>query len=340
MKTYTLIKNGKASEAFELQEKPTPSPAAGEVLIESEGFGLNFADVMARLGMYRDCPPLPAVIGYENVGHVKALGEGVTGLEIGDRVLAFTRFGGYADHVISPAIAVAKISESLSIGEATALATQYITAYYAAEECASLHAGDHALIHAAAGGVGTALVQLLKRKGCVLFGTAGSEEKLQYLRDLGVDHPINYREEDYQQKIENLGFGRKLDATFNPIGGDYVKKDYALLNAGGRVIIYGASKMTDAKGNIVKMLKLLFGFGWWSPIKFVSSSTSMLGINMLRIADHKPETFQRCLKAVIDMAEKGEIKPTVGKEFAHEELAEAHEFLAGRQSIGKVAVKW
>lgn len=340
MKTYTLIKNGKASEAFELQEKPTPAPGKGEVLIASEGFGLNFADVMARLGMYKDCPPLPAVIGYENVGRITELGEGVTGLAVGDRVLAFTRFGGYADHVISPEMAVAKIPDTLSIGEATALATQYITAYYAAEDCVSLHAGDHVLIHAAAGGVGTALVQLLKRKGCVVFGTAGSEEKLQYLRELGVDYPINYRQEDYQQKIESLGFARKMDATFNPVGGDYVKKDYALLNAGGKVVIYGASKMTDAKGNIIKMLKLLFGFGWWSPIKFVSSSTAMIGINMLRIADYKPEAFQRCLKAVIELAEKGAIKPTVGKEFPHEELAAAHDYLGGRQSIGKVAIKW
>lgn len=340
MHAYALIKNGKPETAFELREYPTPVPAEGGVLIESEGFGLNFADVMARLGIYRDCPPLPAVIGYENVGKVKALGKGVSGLQEGDRVLAFTRFGGYADHVVTPAKGVVKIPGDWSVGMATAFATQYITAYYAACELVNLHEGDHVLVHAAAGGVGTALVQLLKMKGCVVFGTAGSEEKLHYLREQGVDYPINYREADYQEVIEQLGFGRKLAATFNPVGGNYVKKDFKLLNAGGRLVLYGASKMTDARGNFFKMIRLLFGFGFWSPVKFVSGSTSMLGVNLLRIADHNPEILGRCLDKVVTLAEEGLLNPTVGKEFPHTELAKAHAFLESRGSIGKIAVKW
>lgn len=340
MKVFALIKNGESQSAFELREHPTPKPGAGEVLIESEGFGLNFADVMARLGIYRDCPPLPAVIGYENVGHIKELGAGVNEFQVGDRVLTFTRFGGYADHVVSPTMAVARISDRLSVGEATALATQYITAYYAAEEITRFYEGDHVLVHAAAGGVGTALVQLLKHKGCVVFGTAGSTEKLEYLKQLGVDYPINYRETDYQKQIEELGFAKKLDGTFNPIGGDYVKKDFALLNSGGRVMLYGASKQTEAVGNPLKLIGLVLGFGFWSPIQFVASSRSIIGINMLRIADNKPASFQRCLKAVIRLAESGVLQPTVGKEFPATELAAAHDFLAGRKSIGKVAITW
>ncbi|HCX22922.1 MAG: alcohol dehydrogenase [Flammeovirgaceae bacterium] len=340
MKAYTLVKNGKAEEAFKLEEKPTPTPGPGEVLIESEGFGLNFADVMARLGIYKECPPLPTVIGYENVGKVKELGEGVTGLEVGQRVLAFTRFGGYADHVVTPAMAATPIPDNLSIGEATALATQYMTAYYAVEECLSLYDGDHALVHAAAGGVGTALIQMLKHKGVVVFGTAGSDEKLEYLRSLGVDYPVNYRKVDYLEEITKLGFKGKIDATFNPIGGDYVKKDFALLNSGGGVVIFGASKLTDARGNIFKMLKMVFGFGFWSPIKLVTSSKSLIGLNMLKIADHKPRTFQNAIKNVIELVDQGVLKPTVGKEFDHTQLAEAHAFLESRKSIGKIAVKW
>ncbi|MFT6867622.1 MAG: NADPH:quinone reductase-like Zn-dependent oxidoreductase [Cyclobacteriaceae bacterium] len=340
MRAYQLVKNGAAKQAFSLIEMPTPVPKAGEVLIASEGFGLNFADVMARLGIYKDCPPLPAVIGYENVGHIKAVGADVTSLKVGDRVLAFTRFGGYADHVISNEMAVVKIPETLTITEATALATQYITAYFAAEETVRLHKGDHVLIHAAAGGVGTALIQLLKRKGCVIFGTAGSVEKMEYLKALGVDFPINYRENDYLQVVDELGFKGKLDATFNPVGGDYVKKDFKLLNAGGRVVLYGASKLTEARGNIYKMIKLLFGFGFWSPIGFVSKSTSLIGINMLRIADNKPLALKRCLDAVIALAAAGEIKPTKGTEFSHTELAQAHDYLGLRKSVGKVAIRW
>lgn len=340
MRAYVLVKSGKPETAFELQEKPTPTPGEGEILIESEGFGLNFADVMARLGIYRDCPPLPTVIGYENVGRIKATGKGVQGFKEGDRVLAFTRFGGYADHVVAPALGTAKIPEALSVGEATALATQYITAYYAACEMVNLHAGDHVLVHAAAGGVGTALTQLLKWKGCIVFGTAGSDDKLEYLRSQGVDYPINYRQANYQVEIDRLGFGRKLAVTFNPVGGNYVKKDFKLLNAGGKVVLYGASKMTDARGNIFKMLRLLFGFGFWSPVKFVSGSTSLLGVNLLRIVDHNPEIIARCMKAVATLSHEGVLKPTVGKEYPHTELAEAHAFLESRKSVGKVAVKW
>lgn len=340
MRNYTLTKNGIASEAFQLHETTTPTPGKGELLIQSEGFGLNFADVMARLGIYKDCPPLPAVIGYENVGRVKALGEGVTSFQVGDRVLAFTRFGGYADHVISPEMAVAKIPESLSVGEATALATQYITAYYALEQCLNLHEGDHVLVHAAAGGVGTALIQLLKSKGCVIFGTAGSDEKLDYIKSQGVDYPINYRKVDYLQAIRDLGFDKKLDATFNPIGGNYVKKDFKLLNAGGSVVLFGASKLTDARGNPLKMIRLLFGFGFWSPIQFVTSSKSLIGLNMLRIADFKPQAFKRALDGVIELAVSGAVQPVVGQEFPHDQLAEAHSYLENRQSMGKIAITW
>ena len=340
MKAYALVKNGSAYNAFQLIEKETPSPKAGEVLVKSEGFGLNFADVMARLGIYKDCPPLPTVVGYENVGHVLSVGEGVTTIKAGDRVLAFTRFGGYSDHVISPEMAVAKIPERWSMAETTALATQYITAYYASEQAINLYAGDHILVHAAAGGVGTALVQILKEKGCVIFGTAGSDEKLDYLKTMGVDYPINYRKEDYYNAIVKLGFGGKIDAAFNPIGGNYVKKDMKLLNAGGREVLFGASKMTEARGNIFKLLKMVFGFGFWSPIGFVTKSHSLVGINMLRIADNKPEVLKMCMDEVISLAKRGLIKPIIAKEFDHTELAHAHEFLESRKSMGKIAVKW
>lgn len=340
MRVYALVKNGPSKTAFNLQERPTPAPRAHEVLIESEGFGLNFADIMARLGMYKDCPPLPAVIGYENVGRIKEVGAEVKGFKVGERVLAFTRFGGYADHVVAPELAVVKIPDVMELGEATALATQYVTAYFAVEEATRVHAGDRVLIHAAAGGVGTALVQILKAKGCIIFGTAGSSEKLTYLKHQGVHYPINYRAGDYAAKIEKLGFKGKMDVTYNPIGGDYVKKDYTLLNSGGRVVIYGASKLTETNKNIFKMLGVLFGFGFWSPVKLVSASTSLIGINMLKIADNRPDLFKKSLDGVISLFQSGKIKPQVGGEFPHTQLADAHDFLASRNSIGKVAIKW
>jgi len=340
MRAFFLTKRGHSKTAFELKEVADLRPGKGEVLIKSEGFGLNFADVMARLGLYDDCPPLPTVIGYENVGHVQEIGEGVEELKVGDRVLAFTRFNGYAEQVVTPELGVAKIPDEWSVGTAAALATQYTTALFAIEEAiGKLHHGDHVLVHAAAGGVGTALVQLLKAKGCVVFGTA-SVVKHDYLRSIGVDYPVDYREKDYASEIEKLGYKGKLDVTFNPIGGNYVKKDYKLLNGGGCIVLFGASKLVDTKRNIFKMIKVALGFGIWSPIKFVSDSKSIVGINLLRIVDAKPEIISACLKKAVSLAKSGEIHPTVTKEFNYLELDKAHDFLASRKSMGKIAVYW
>lgn len=340
MKAYYLVKNGPSDKAFELRETPTPSPGPDEVLVRSEAFGLNFADVMARKGLYQDCPPLPTVIGYENVGRIVEVGSDVTTVQSGQRVVAFTRFNGYADHVVTPAKAVAVIPEDMDAGVAAALATQYGTAYYAAEEMVRIFPGDNVLIHAAAGGVGTALIQLAKNRGATIFGTAGSDEKLDYLREQGVHYPINYRKNDFDREIKRLGFNKKLDVIFDPIGGASVKKGIGLLNSGGRLVSYGASSMTDAQGNIFKTLGVAAGFGIWSPIVLVMRSLSILGINMLHISDNKPEILERALKGVVELTQQGVLVPTVGGEFNHKQLAEAHDFLASRKSIGKVVVKW
>lgn len=340
MKAYYLVKNGKSASAFELRESETPKPGPDEVLVKSEAFGLNFADVMARLGLYQDCPPLPTVIGYENVGRVVEVGSGVTSIKPGQRVVAFTRFGGYADHVVTTAKGVAPIPENMDAGVATALATQYGTAYFAAYEMVNLHEGDHVLIHAAAGGVGTALVQMAVHKGCTVFGTAGSDEKLEYLRSMGVHYPINYRQTDFDKEIKKLGFKNKLDVVFDPIGGSSVKKGIDLLNSGGRMVMFGASSMTEAQGNPIKTLKVAAGFGIWSPIQLMMRSISLIGINMLRIADNRPEALERCLNAVVKMTDEGILEPTVGGTFTHDKLADAHDFLASRKSIGKVVVTW
>lgn len=340
MKAYYLVRNGASDKAFELRDLPTLRPKAGEVLIHAEAFGLNFADVMARMGLYQDAPPLPAVIGYETVGRVAEVGEGVTNVKVGERVVALSRFGGYAQAVITDARATMQIPDDIDADVATALATQYATAWYAAEEMVRLHEGDHILIHAAAGGVGIALIQMAKRRGAVIFGTAGSDEKLKFLKEIGVDYPINYRKVDFAKEIKRLGFDKKLDVVFDPVGGDSVKKGMKLLTAGGRLVSYGASSMTEAKGNPFKILGVAKGFGIWSPIEFVTTSRSLLGINMLRIADNRPEILARCIKNVVALTATGELQPVVGKSFPHTQLAEAHEYLASRQSIGKVAILW
>jgi NADPH:quinone reductase-like Zn-dependent oxidoreductase len=338
MKAFYLTKNGDAHSAFELRDLHLPDPAENEVLLKTESFGLNYADVMARLGLYRECPPIPTVIGYEAVGRVEKIGSQVKKVKVGDRVLAFTRFGGYASHVLTPELAVIPVDNRIPSGIALALAVQYSTAWYALEECMNLHAGDRVLIHAAAGGVGTALIQMAKRRRCIIAGTAGSA-KLDYLSKQGVDLPIDYRNKDFEKELIKEGWGGKLDAIFDPVGGISVRKGMNLLGGGGKMLVFGGSSMTDA-GNIFQKLKVAAGFGIWSPIVLMKRSISIIGVNMLRIAENKPELLQLCMSTVMDLYKKGELEPVVGKEYPAKELAEAHDFLESRNSVGKIVVHW
>jgi len=336
MKAVTLIKNGKAEEAFEIREAPKPIPADNEVVIKVACFGLNYADVMARYGQYQDAPALPCILGYEVSGTVEEVGKDVKDHVVGDKVMAFTRFGGYAEYAVADTRGTVSIPSQFSMAEATALPTQYGTAYYCAYEMVNLFEGDHVLIHAAAGGVGTALIQLAKHKGCVIYGTVGSDEKLKYLRDLGVDYPINYRTTDFTKEIKSLRGADGIDA----VGGTSYKKSRKLLAHGGRIVSYGVSERSGKKGGILADLKLVFNFGFLHPIMFIMDSKGTIGVNMLRIGDHKPDTLKRCMNGVVKLAEEGILKPHIGGTFPVERIGDAHELLGSRNSIGKVVIEW
>lgn len=340
MKAFQLTRFGSAKEAFQLKDFPDLQPKAHEVVVDVEAFGLNFADVVARRGMYRDCPPLPCVIGYDAVGRISKIGSEVKNLTAGQRVVAFTRFGGYATQVSSDYKGVVPIPENMDAGEAAALATQYCTAYYAAEEMVRLHEDDHVVIQAAAGGVGTALIQLAKNKKCIIYGGAGSDEKLDYLQKLGVDHPINYRKQNLHEVVKKIMNGKKPDVIFNSIGGKSVRDGLALLGTGGRMVCYGAAEAMDENNKLLANLKLAWGFGLLFPPLLIMQTKSLIGINMLRVADDKPDILQRCLQNVVNLHGQGILKPHTGAVFTADKLVEAHEYLESRKSVGKVIVKW
>jgi NADPH2:quinone reductase len=340
MRAAVLIKTGNALNAFQIKEVPEPKLEGLDVLIKVEGFGLNFADVMARNGLYKDAPPLPSILGYDVVGRVEKANTPEAEHLIGKRVVAMTRFGGYAEYAKTDYRACAVISEEMDLTKATALATQYCTAYYAAYECANLFEGDQVLIHAAAGGVGTALTQLAKNKGCVVYGTTGSDSKFEYLKNNGVDFPINYIKNDYEKELLKISGGSKLDIAFNSVGGTTFKKDFELLERGGKSIIYGAAERSGKKGGIFSTLGLAWNFGIFSPIQLLMNSKGIIGINMLRIADYKPLVLKRCLEEVVRLTENETLHPEIGGTFSIEEIGEAHAYLESRKSTGKIAVKW
>lgn len=331
-----LTSKGKSKQAFESRPLELPPIKKGEVLIEVEAFGLNYADVMARNGLYRDAPPMPCVLGYEVVGKVIECPENQA--LIGKRVAAFTRFGGYAKHAITGINAVVEIGE-MDANAALSLCTQGVTAYYMCNWLAMVRKGEKVLIHAAAGGVGTILIQLCKLKGAEVIAKVGSRHKIDLVKQLGADHAVNYKSEDYAHKVKDLIQGFKLDVAFNPVGGSTFKKDFKLIGPGGRLILFGASELSDAK-TIFGKLRFLKRMGLKMPIILAATSKNLLGVNMLKIADSKPEVLAYCLQEVAGLYRDGHLNLSEGKEFNAKDIASAHELLESGKSTGKISIHW
>ena len=338
MKAIYLIKYGEAAHAFETRECPIPMAAEDELLVKVSHSGINFADVLARKGMYDDAPKIPCVLGYDISGEVVDLGSKVTAFQKGQKVFALSRFGGYAEYVVVKALAAAVIPESMDEATATCLATQACTAYYCAVESVTLHEGDVVLIQAAAGGVGSMLVQIAKSAGCKVYATA-STAKIQTLVNAGVDCAIDYTKEDFAEVIKRSG-DSGVDVVFDSLGGMAFKKAFNLLKPAGKMVCYGAAEQMDSATNKLKLLSLAYGFGLFSPISLLMQSKALIMVNMLRIADHKPLLFNHLLKSVVGLSNVNILQPHIGRVFPVEEVALAHQYVESRQSIGKVVLKW
>ena len=336
---FFLCKTGAAHDAFELRSLIVPVPVGNEVVIESEAFGLNYADVMARRGLYREAPPFPCVVGYELVGKVVQCGPAADQSLLGKRVVAFCRFGGYAKHVITNDYAAVPVGEE-DAAELLALCTQAVTAYYMAEYLTPIHASDTVLIHAAAGGVGSILIQLAKLKGARVIAKVGQAEKENVVKALGADFVVNYRKGDYAVQIADYLKGERLDISFNPVAGSTYKKDMALLGSGGRMLLFGGSELAQGKWGILSKLNFVRKMGLLLPIGLMMRSKNVLGVNMLKIADNKPIVLETCLKAVVQLFAEGKIKPQVGGVYPAEQLPEAHAALESGKTTGKLAVTW
>jgi NADPH2:quinone reductase len=347
MRAIVLARHGEARRAFDLREFPDPVPAADEILVDTEYSGVNFADVMARIGIYPDAPPLPCVLGYEVVGRIRVIGADAAklrpDLQVGQRVVSLTRFGGYASMACAKAIAAMPLPEDADGAEATALATQGVTAWLAAEDCTRLHPGEKVLIHAAAGGVGMMLVQLAKRRGCEIFATAGSDEKIELLgEEFGVDHAINYRSKDFQAEIRRItGEKSPIDVVFDSLGGSVFHRSKQLLAPGGRLVYFGIAEM--AGRSVFGKLRAAWTalqFGIFHPLSLLQESQALIGLNVLRVADRHPAKLAKGFAELQRLVAAGEIHAHVGATFPIREVGAAHELLASRQSVGKIVLRW
>ena len=338
MLAHVLVRNSTPSDSFELREVPMPSLKSGEVRIKVSTFGLNYADITSRQGLYRECPPLPCIIGYDVEGTIDEVASDVTGFVKGDKVFALTRFGGYAQYAVTQVKAVSHLPQHAPVGIGCALATQCVTAYHSAVHVQNLLPGERVLIHAAAGGLGIALVQLALWKGCIVIGVVGGKEKADYIRSLGVQHVVNHHEISwYDYVMQNLA-GR-VDVIFDNNGGSSVKKGKKILSAGGRLVTLGAAAL-DGKKGIINLLRLVIGFGFFSPIAWLARSQSLIGVNMLKVGDYRPDMLQASFKGVFQLYIDGILAPRIDKVFSQNELDKAHAYVEDRKTIGKVVVRW
>jgi NADPH2:quinone reductase len=342
MKSEALVlqKNKKGAQAFLRQEWSLPELQSTQVLIESEAFGLNYADVMASNGLYREAPPRPCVIGYEVVGKIVQVGSDLSEDLIGQRVLAFCRFGGYSKHVITEEYAFTLIDETADAGFMLALCSLGVSAYYIAHYLSPIRQGERVLIHAAAGGVGSLLIQMAKNAGAIVYAKIGSSKKADFVKKLGADQVIDYSKGDYFQQVNQLLGKERLDISYNPVAGDSFKKDFQLLGSGGRLFLFGGSQLSSGKWGLLSALNFLRKMGRPLPIGYMMRSKSVLGVNMLKIADFKPNVLRSCLVNVVRLTEEGKLHPQVGGTFKVGEFTEAFNLLADGKSTGKVVVKW
>lgn len=309
-----------------------------DVLIQVESFGINYADIMARQGLYGEAPPTPFVPGYEVVGVVIETGQSATEF-LHKKVVGFTRFGGYATHAITKTSAIQVLDHQISNIDAIALATQYVTAYYACLYTQTIRKNEKVLIQASAGGVGIALNQICKHIGATTIGLCGSESKMEFSLNQGFDHVFNYSTTDYLHKIKNT-YPSGLDVCFNSLAGESFKQDKSLLNHTGRMVLYGGASRSGMKGGALASLKMVWQMGLIIPIGWMMGSKTLIGINMLKVADFKPHIIQYCLEEVFKLYRAGVLTPVIGQEFKADEIEKAHQLVESRKSVGKIVCHW
>ncbi len=334
MRQIWISKAG-SPEVLVLRQGQEPPVRSGEVKIRVEASGVNFADVLGRLGIYPDAPGIPYVPGYEVAGVVIDVGQGVTELKEGDKVFALTRFNGYSEVVCVPHKQVFKRLEWMSVEHAAALPVNYLTAYQCLIVMGSLRAGDKVLIHNASGGVGLAALDICKIIGADTFGTA-SPGKHEFLRQRGLHHAIDYRHEDYERVVREHTGGKGVQLILDPLGGAHWQKNYRLLQPTGRLVEFGASAAAPGKRRSwFSLLGWLGNISFYNPIKLMNDNKAIIGVNIGHLWDHT-ELIRPWMRQIVEWYDEALFRPHVDKVFAFSDAAAAHHYLQDRQNRGKL----
>lgn len=336
MKQVWIPRTGEP-EVLELREAPDPEPAAGEVRVRVEAAGINFADILARMGLYPDAPKLPAVVGYEVAGRVDAVGEGVDGLEVGDRVVCLTRFGGYSDTVCVPQVAARQVPEKLSAAEAASIPVNYLTAWLMLVRLGHVQPGNTVLVHACAGGVGLAAVQICRHVGAEVIGTA-SQPKHERLGEMGVAACIDYRTQDFLAEVRRQTEGRGVDIVLDAVGGDSFQNSYRCLSDLGRLFLFGVSGLAPGmKRSLIAALAGMLRMGSFKPIRLMNDNRGVFGVNLGHLW-HRADELASMLDEILALFADGTFAPVVDRTFQFSDAAAAHRYIQERKNFGKVVL--
>lgn len=327
-------------EVLEVQQAPDPQPQPGEVLIRVKAIGVNFADLLQRMGLYPGTPKPPFVPGLEVAGVVEKAAEGSSqdqgeNLKPGDAVVALTDFNAYAEWVAVPAAYVYRLPAGMSFSDGAAIPSNYLTAYQAIITQGNMQPGEKILIHSAAGGVGTAAVQLARARGLFVFGSAGPA-KQEYLRRIGVQHAIDYEKSDFVEVIQKYSPGG-VNMVMDPIGGKSWERSYSCLAPNGRLVAYGFSTVAgaDGKQNWMRSVKALIQTPKFNPLDLMKQGTSIIGVNLGQ-ARSRGDHLRSELNELFRWYGEGKVKPIISKTFPLEQAAAAHQFVQQRKNTGKV----
>jgi NADPH:quinone reductase-like Zn-dependent oxidoreductase len=337
VKALVITKHG-PPEVLKVLERPDPEVGPGQVRIAVKAAGVNFSDLLARVGMYPDAPKPPCVIGYEVAGDVESVGEGVEKVKPGDRVISGSRFGGQAELVVANEGDVIPLPEGWSYEKGAALPVVYTTAYAGMVRYGSVRPGERVLVHSAAGGVGIAATQIGRHLGAELFGTA-SPQKHDAIRGFGIDHAIDYRSQDPVREVRRItGEKKPLDLVMDALGGASFRRSWSLLRAGGRLVAFGVSEGGGGeRRELGKALKMVATTPLFTPLTMMRDSKAVIGLNMLTLWDGKG-SLDEFIQPLGELIESGVVDPVVSEAFPIERAADAHRYMGERKNVGKVVL--
>ncbi len=336
MKQIVITKYGDP-DVLKIQERKDPKPSTGEVLIKVKAIGVNFADILARKGLYPDAPKPPCVVGYEVSGIIEAAGQGVDPSLVGKSVFALTRFNGYSDKVCVPEDSVFAIPGSLDFERAAAIPVNYLTAYQLIWVMGGLKKRESVLIHNAGGGVGLAALDIALHLEATTYGTS-SAGKHSFLMERGLEHPIDSRSQDFLSSIMSLTDGKGVEMIIDPIGGKNWNKSYRALRSTGRLGMFGVSTVADSTmGRIFQFIKLIAQTPWYHPLGLMNANKSVFGVNLGHMW-HERNKISGWMQTILKGVDEGWVRPHVDRTFPFEQAGEAHAYIEARKNIGKIVL--